>query len=363
MVEGHHVATRPDELATGHGILVVQLPPRAGILATRMNGIHPAGEVRPGRWVRPHAFPTFGLLRSPRPFEPEGDGMAGSLDTGGTACLIGITAALTLYVAAGLLAGRRLPAGCYLRYVWFFLCCFAITELLGFSVAIWMLALLCFWALREYFSLVDIRLQDRLGLLGGYLSIPFMIYFIRIDWYGMFIVSIPVYAFLAIPLLVTLGGREREGTVFSVGAIDFGLFLFVYCLGHIGYLLLYSAWMAAMLILAVALSDAVAFVVSRRTERAAVRHAVSVLSALPLTVGLNLLVSGWTDIPVGHAVALGLLIPALAAMGRHTIDYVKYDLGIRSADPLPGRGEILDHLRSLFFVAPVVFHYIRYYLK
>jgi len=277
--------------------------------------------------------------------------------------LIGIAVALTLYAAAGLVVKKRPPAAYYLRYVWFFFCCIAVAELIGFSVAIWILALLCFWALREYFSLVDIRLQDRLGLLGGYLSIPFMIYFIRIDWYGMFIVSIPVYAFLTISLLVTLGGKEREGTVFSVGAITVGLFLFVYCLGHIGYLLLYSTWMAAMLVLSVALSDAVAFAVNRREPRAGIRLLLGVGLALPLTVGLNLLLSDWTGIPTGHAIALGLLIPALAAMGRHTIDYVKEDLGIRAAEPRPGRGEILDHLRSLFYVAPVVFHYIRYYLK
>jgi phosphatidate cytidylyltransferase len=289
--------------------------------------------------------------------------MAGSLAASETVALIAVTAALTVYSAACLSFAKRLPAACYLRYVGFLFVCFTIAEIAGFPAAVWLLALLCFWALREYFSLADIRLQDRLGLLGGYLSIPFMIYFIQIDWYGMFIVSIPVYAFLAIPLLVTLGGRERKGTVFSVGAIDFGLFLFVYCVGHIGYLMRYSTWMAAGLVLTVALSDGVAFLASRRVGRAALREPVGFLAAVPFTVGLNLLLAAWSGIPTGHAVILGVLVPGLAAMGRHTIDYVKEDLGIGPSDPFPDRGEILDHLRSLFFVAPVVFHYIRYYLR
>ena len=67
-----------------------------------------------------------------------------------------------------------------------------------------------------------------------------MIRFIQIDWYGMFIISIPVYAFLVIPFLIALGGKQTEGTVFSIGAIDFGLFLLVYCIGHIGYLAFFS---------------------------------------------------------------------------------------------------------------------------
>ncbi|GAG82783.1 unnamed protein product, partial [marine sediment metagenome] len=49
-----------------------------------------------------------------------------------------------------------------------------------------------------------------------------MIYLIQIDWYGMFIISIPVYAYLVTAFLATVGGDEREGTVFSIGMINFG---------------------------------------------------------------------------------------------------------------------------------------------
>ena len=90
-------------------------------------------------------------------------------------------------------------------------------EITSLTAAVWILALLSFWMLREYFSLVEVRIQDRLGILGAYLSIPFMTYFIQIGWYGMFIISIPVYAFLAMPLLISIGGTEYRGTVFSIG--------------------------------------------------------------------------------------------------------------------------------------------------
>lgn len=46
-----------------------------------------------------------------------------------------------------------------------------------------------------------------------------MILFIQVDWYGMFIISIPVYAFLVILSLIALGGKQAEGTVFSIDAL------------------------------------------------------------------------------------------------------------------------------------------------
>jgi predicted CDP-diglyceride synthetase/phosphatidate cytidylyltransferase len=49
-------------------------------------------------------------------------------------------------------------------------------------------------------------------------------------------------------------------------------------------------------------------------------------------------------------------------MGRHTGNYVEADLGVAEETVGPGRGQILDNLKSLLFVAPIVFHYIRYFL-
>ena len=276
--------------------------------------------------------------------------------------ICGILAVLTLVVVLERATRIRFPIDCYFRYVWAFFLVFGIAELVSLEVAVWILAILCFLALREYMTLVDIRLQDRWGVVGAYLSIPFMIYYIQIDWYGMFIISIPVYAFLVIPFLVTLGGRETKGTVFSIGAIDLGLFLLVYCVGHIGYLARYSTWMAAFLVLAVALCDHVAGVVPATSRghraRALIRYAI----AAPLTVLLAWALSGWTGIPRDHSIILGLLIPGLVGIGRYTMGHIEIDLGIQRDNLRPGSGQIIDCLKSFMYTAPVVFHYIRYFL-
>lgn len=270
--------------------------------------------------------------------------------------------ALTALLAAQALSGARFAVPSYVRYLWGLLLVLNVAEGVSFTLAIWMLAVFSFQVLREYFSLVDIRLQDRWGILGAYLSIPFMTYLIQIDWYGMFIISIPVYVFLVIPLLIALGGGDVKGTVFSVGAIDFGLFLFVYCLGHIGYLALFSTWMAALLVVGVALCDLVSRSLPHSDAPGAKGALLRFLASSPLTVGLSLAMSGWTAIPVIHATMLGLLLPVLVLAGNFAIAAMESDLGIAKERLLPGRGQIIHGVKSYLFAAPVVFHYIRYFV-
>ena len=48
----------------------------------------------------------------------------------------------------------------YLKYLCTFAGALCVSEWLSFTAAIWVLAFFSFVALREYFSLVDIRLED-----------------------------------------------------------------------------------------------------------------------------------------------------------------------------------------------------------
>lgn len=131
--------------------------------------------------------------------------------------LVAIGVVLSLVQGARVVWGRRWPFGSYLGFTWAFFAAFAAAEFFSFRAGNWIIAIVSFLALREYFSMVEIRLQDRLGILGAYASIPFMFHFVTIQWYGMFIVSIPVYSFLAIPLLITLGGGRRKAQCFRWG--------------------------------------------------------------------------------------------------------------------------------------------------
>jgi predicted CDP-diglyceride synthetase/phosphatidate cytidylyltransferase len=144
--------------------------------------------------------------------------------------------------------------------------------------------------------------------------------------------------------------------VFSIGAIDLGLFLFAYCMGHIGYLAYFSVRIAMMLILSVALCDLVYRVLSGRG--ALQRY----LIAAVLTVAFALLISPWTSIPWSHSTALGILIPFLVLCGNFTLRVMEEDLGVSPERLEPGRGLVLDSLKAYLFPAPIVFHYLRWFL-
>lgn len=283
--------------------------------------------------------------------------------TASTAVLAGICAILTVYRIVRTVVKKRFPFDSYLCYTWLFFLCFTAIELISIQVGIWVLAVICFSALREYFSLIDIRLQDRVAILGAYLSIPFMIYFIQVSWYGMFIISIPVYAFLAIPLLVTLGGNETQGTVFSIGAIEFGLFAFVFCLGHLGYVASFSTWIAALIVINVLVCDTVSYIVGPKTRSLLGNYIARFLAPLPITIAISIILSGWTEIPMLHSVILACMIPILVILGHRAGDFVGADLRIEEDLLIAGRGQILNNLKALLLVAPVTFHYIYYFLK
>jgi phosphatidate cytidylyltransferase len=259
----------------------------------------------------------------------------------------------------------KLPARAeaYLKHLWIYFLVFSVAEFLTFSISVWILAAVCFMALREYFSLIDIRFQDRWGLWGAYCAIPFMAYFIQVDWYGMFIISIPIYTFLIIPFLVALGGVETEGTVFSVGAIDFGLFLFVYCTGHIGYLMLFSTWAAVLLVLNVTISDGIAFLLSSSSRKPWTGNIARYLIAIPFTASLTVFLRDLTGVPWQHSLIIGIMIPILVAIGRYTMTFIETDLGIAKDYEHLRRGRMINSSCSLLFAAPVIFHYIRYFLS
>ncbi len=64
---------------------------------------------------------------------------------------------------------------------------------------------------------------------------------------------------------------------------------------------------------------------------------------------------------IGHAVALGLLVPFAGQLGDLAESAVKRGLGIKDSSRLvPGHGGIADRLDSLLFATPVVYYYLQW---
>lgn len=120
--------------------------------------------------------------------------------------------------------------------------------------------------------------------------------------------------------------------------------------------------MAAMLILNIFVCDVVCFFVEKGQHKLWTKLLMKYIFAIPFTVTLTYLLSDWTTIPHSHSIVLGLLIPAIVLIGNYTIQYFETDLGIIKEKMKPGRGLIIDNIKSILYAAPVVFHYIRYFI-
>lgn len=120
-----------------------------------------------------------------------------------------------------------------------------------------------FYALREFMTLTPTRRSDYPALVAAfYFALPVQYLLIGIDWYGMFTIFIPVYLFLLLPILASLGG-DTTRFLERASKVQWGLMIAVYCIsavpalltldiaGYEGRNLLLIAW----LVIVVQLSD------------------------------------------------------------------------------------------------------------
>ena len=69
------------------------------------------------------------------------------------------------------------------------------------------------------------------------------------------------------------------------------------------------------------------------------------------------------DIPIVHAIVLGLVGSALGQIGDLVESMIKRTFGIKdSSNLLPGHGGMLDRVDALLFVAPLIYYYSKLFL-
>ena len=126
--------------------------------------------------------------------------------------------------------------GLRIRSWWVMATVFTLALILSRKISLAFFAFLSFLALKEYLSLIPTRRADRRVLLWAYLAIPLQYWWIAIGWYGMFIIFIPVYMFLLLPLQMVLVGDTR-GFLKAVGTLHWGLMMTVFAISHVACLL------------------------------------------------------------------------------------------------------------------------------
>ncbi|MGM0837545.1 MAG: phosphatidate cytidylyltransferase [Bacillota bacterium] len=256
---------------------------------------------------------------------------------------------------------------------WGMLVVFSIATLFQPMVSLFALMFLCFFSLKEYFSILKTRKVDRQLFLWAYLSIPMQFYWIYIGWYGMFIVFIPVYVFLFLPLPRILG-NGTVGFLRSVSSTQWGLMLMVFGLSHLAFYQTaspeYGANLVLYLVVLTQLHDVVQFLVSVFIGKKKV-----VPSSNPNITWEGFIISTFVTTGVSYnlyayltpldelfGILSGLIISVACFGGSLAVSVLKRDLLIGENEKSSVlKKSYLTRVDSLAYSAPIFFHVIRYY--
>ena len=309
--------------------------------------------------------------------------MGSMLTDNARTALLGVFGLLLVATAVVALLARRHPERnatelrLRVRTWWLIVAVFTAAVAFNKTVSIVVLAFVSFLAFKEYLSLIPTRRADHRVLLWAYLAIPFQYYWVGIAWYGMFIIFIPVYAFLFLPMRMVMIG-ETQGFLRAAGTLHWGLMITVFGLSHMAYLLALpdaanpagaSVGLLLYLVFLTEINDVAQYIWGKSFGRRKVTPTVSpnktvegMVGGVLTTTVLAVLLAPWlTPLSSLESVAAGALIGIAGFIGDVTISAVKRDIGVKdSGNTLPGHGGILDRLDSLTYTAPLFFHFIRY---
>lgn len=244
------------------------------------------------------------------------------------------------------------------------------------TTAIILFGFISFLALKEFFSIVPTRQADRRVIFLAYLSIPLQYYFVSIGWYGVFIIFIPIYIFLLLPMRMVLIG-ETKGFIHSAGIMHWAVMLTVFCISHIAYLLELPELnpeagvmgLVIFLIFMTQFNDVSQYVWGKMLGKHKIIPKVSPNKTWEGFIGgivTITIVSGFigpllTPMPIYYSLIAGVIISVSGFIGDVVISSIKRDLEIKDSGTLiPGHGGILDRIDSLIFTSPLFFHYIYY---
>ena len=238
-------------------------------------------------------------------------------------------------------------------------------------------AFLSFWTLKEYVTLLKTRPADHRALVWTFLCVPIQYFWVGIGWYGMFIIFVPVYMFLFLPVRLVLA-RDTTGFVASASQIQWGLMAFVFGLSHLAMLLTFPAaagsaangrTLLLFLVFVVEMSDVLQYIWGKTLGRHKIIPSVSpnktwegFLGGIITTSLLAPAIRFLTPFTTLETMAIALLLTVAGFFGGAVMSAVKRDFGVKDFGGLiPGHGGMLDRVDSLCYAAPVFFHYLRYF--
>ncbi|MBQ0931102.1 phosphatidate cytidylyltransferase [Ideonella alba] len=268
-----------------------------------------------------------------------------------------------------------------LRAVWFGAVLFWLGWLSGAVGATLLFGVLAFLALREFVTLMHTRRSDHRALLAAFFVIlPLQFVLAGGRWFNLFSVFIPVYAFIALPVISALAG-DPERFLERNAKLQWGLMVCAFGLSHVPALLLLEfrgyggrgAFLLFFLVVVAALAQIAQELASHWLRRRPAVRAISRSFSWRAWVAgvLAGAVAGaalyWiTPFKPWQAFAMAALAGGAGQMGELVMKALKKDAGVQYWGPqasVTGAVGLLDRIAPLAFSAPVFFHSLRWYFS
>jgi len=264
-----------------------------------------------------------------------------------------------------------------IRAWWVMVAIFAVAFLAGPIATLVLFGCMSFFALREFVTLTPTKPADHVPLfLSFFVLIPLQYALIGYDWYGLFAVLIPVYAFLILPAVAALAG-DPDRYLERTAKIQWAIMVTVYCVSHTPALLMLripgyqgqNALLIFFLLLVAQMSDVLQYVFGKLMGRTLLAPTISPSKTVEGLIGGGLAATAiggamyWiTPFSPLQALAMAFVIVVMGFLGGLTLSAVKRSLGVKDwGAMIEGHGGMLDRVDSLSFAAPIFFHLTRYF--
>lgn len=301
--------------------------------------------------------------------------------------LAGLGAVLAAASIAGYMLQRRLsPDGDNaavenfndrVRAWWAMVVLMGLALLFGRFGIILLFAFASFAALREFVTLTDTRRGDHWALAAAFFVIlPLQYWLVFIDWYGLYSIFIPVYAFLLMPIAAVLRG-DTDRFLERIAQVQWALMICVFCVSHVPALLSLeipgyagrNLLLIAFLVVVVQSSDVLQYVWGRLAGRTKIAPHLSPSKTVEGFLGgalsataVGAMLSWMTPFTPLQAALLSFIVVVMGFLGGLVMSAIKRDRGVKDWGHLiAGHGGFIDRLDSVIFSAPVFFHLVRYW--
>jgi len=269
---------------------------------------------------------------------------------------------------------------------WWLMCVILGAAFLFFNPVptIILFGLVSFWALREFITLTPTRMGDHRALFWVFFFFTPLQYLL-VGWgeqyYGIYSILIPVYAFLFIPARVAISGDPKR-FLERTAKIQSGLMVCVYSLSYAPALFslrlkdhkgdLWDGSTAGLLfffIVVVQLNDVFQYAWGRLLGRRLIAPEINasktwegMFAGIASTTLVGMTLWWVTPFRPWEAACMSLVIGVMGFAGSLTMSAIKRDRGVKDFGTLvQGHAGVLDRIDSLCFAAPVFFHLTRLY--